>query len=135
MGQCLITRKGTISKNYVYLDGNKYTIQKGSFPGVSANALPLDGYINLTASASNSGANSNWASATKALNKNGVELINGNAYASHNGGTTLVGMVCSAKLTIKGYVSFITAYGFSASALASANVSDVTVNYWLKKAS
>lgn len=135
MGQCLITRKGAISKNYVYLDGNKYTIQKGSFPGVSANALPLDGYINLTASASNSGSNSNWASATKALNKNNVELINGNAYASHNGGTTLVGMVCSAKVTIKGYISFISAYGFNASALASANVSDVTVNYWLQKVS
>lgn len=125
MGQCLITRKGAISKNYVYLDGNKYTIQKGSFPGVSANALPLDGYVSL----SNSAKGNPWSSVEVSKSINSVRLLYGYSKASSSS------QQVTAEVTAKGYISFISAYGFSASALASADVSNVTVNYWLNKVS
>lgn len=110
---------GSKDSSFIYLDGNPYTLQKGSFPGASVNALPLDGKVSLS-----------YGSTTAALDqyysdsiwKNGVELIAG----SCNGGNTNWGG-CS------GYVSFITAYGLNTAALASADISKVTVNYWLKK--
>lgn len=125
MGTCFITRKGAISKNYVYLDGNKYTIQKGSFPGVSANALPLDGHVNL----SRSDKGTPWTAPEVSTSKNNVTLL----YAYGKGSCS--SQQVTVDLKASGYISFITAYGFSASALASADVSNVTVNYWLKKVS
>ena len=119
MGTCFITRNGAISKNYVYLDGNKYTIQKGSFPGVSANALPLDGYVKISYGSPTAALGQQY---TKYFTKNGVNLLVGNC----NGANTNYG-------DSSAYVSFISAYGFDATKLASADTSEVTVNYWLHK--
>lgn len=121
MSQCILLGQGAnIKKTYIYLEGVPFEIMKGSFPGVSENALPLTGskpqyQFGSTTSASDT-------TYTTDFKINGVEMF----WAQCGGGNTNWG-------NVRAKVNFIDAYGLSIDKLSKANTSGVTVIYWLKR--